>query len=53
MILRKEIFLALSVKVVLLFGLQYAFFSHPMDKQLVAKDVANHVFHISNKGSVQ
>ena len=37
---RREIVIVLLVKLVLLFGLWYAFFSHPLDRSLTGVDVS-------------
>jgi len=49
--LAKEITLALLVKLLLIFGLWYAFFSHPIDRELTDSGVSAVILGHGNQGT--
>lgn len=49
--LAKEITVALAVKLCLIFGLWYVFFSHPIDRQLTDHSVSAVILGHGNQGT--
>lgn len=52
MSLRKEIALVLVIKLFLIWGIWFLFFSHPVDKQLSSDQFANVIFSITPSSSL-